>query len=981
MQIHTNQLDSSHFEALHGGSQVLEFQCSVGRPGSLVKIFGPEQSADSRAILEQFQLHRLLSHSGTVDALDLVSGNSGVVGFSMPRLSGYVLSDLSGRLPTDLLLCILRDVAFSLFCIHSCGFMHGDISPNNIWVMDKSNCGHARMLDLGFAMRFDRRIPGATRGTPGFVAPECIHEMYSRPATDAFSFGRVIEFLLPSLADMGVKGSLSRLASRCMKRDVDARLVDFADTYFSVMRIGRERIGPHFGHTRLSVPLRYVGVEGKSRLVRSLLGPISEGVLVCCHGQPGSGKSLIVRSTGLSFQAEGLSTVRLTGVANAEELLGALEQVSSSEPRSVGLPVFVETNSDCEINPKQLSELGKIASRRRGPVVLELHGEITHFKRRSGRFVCTRPLTMRELSHSTSHLLKATAMTEGHSQAVLVATGGNPQRMREAMTDYVLSGRRERGEPLDFERALNKQGKSSTTTTPSDHSAGGELTRMRQGKKRIYELLMEVRACSLGTGIPSVSTYRTLSKVYGEYGSARRRSGWARRAMVVYSDPITVPKSRDALIDYVELTSDTLAPEERIMRLRSLLSSTSSANEDVLGYIKSEIGAACITAKNPTGASEVLLEALAHSKRNPALQGQLATILNRLGITRMLTGDYGPAKGYLTKGLRIATAIADDVAISKALGNLALLYQYTCQPNDALELFRKLRRRLARARRYHECVSILVNETTCQLDLGKSVSAEKHARLAVLWCEMLSDELRLGHAYNNLGWIHMTRCQGGQASNFFRLSAAIRERIGDIRGLADTFLNVARLNLLARNYEVAESATCEARSRYASLSYEEGQWDCERVLAKAALMREDYDGALGHLDAIPTDSNEISERDLADIMLLRLERQLWLDDLDGARAMLARLEASRAVEKIKVLWARRLLMSGFLALIECKADEALSQCGQAAEVFQRCSRGDQLQDALSIMALVASRMGNSSAGVRYLSHVKSTASRLKEELQ
>ena len=49
-------------------------------------------------------------------------------------------------------------------------------------------------------------------------------------------------------------------------------------------------------------------------------------------------------------------------------------------------------------------------------------------------------------------------------------------------------------------------------------------------------------------------------------------------------------------------------------------------------------------------------------------------------------------------------------------------------------------------------------------------------------------------------------------------------------------------------------------------------------------------------------------------------------------------------------------------------------------MFRESNREDLLLEALTVMALLADRMGHTAAGLRYLGYVETTTARLREEI-
>ncbi len=95
----------------------------------------------------------------------------------MPWLEGSTLARLLAadeRLDLPIALWIARQVAEALDALHSAGWMHGDVKPDNTFISPE---GHATLLDLGFARRPDETgsvVERCVTGTCNYIAPEMI---------------------------------------------------------------------------------------------------------------------------------------------------------------------------------------------------------------------------------------------------------------------------------------------------------------------------------------------------------------------------------------------------------------------------------------------------------------------------------------------------------------------------------------------------------------------------------------------------------------------------------------------------------------------------------------------------------------------------------------------------------------------------------------------------------------------------------------
>ena len=168
----------------------------------------------------------------------------------MEYCPGVSLEQSPSRSLLDILL-IFRMVADGLNGMHSQGYIHCDIKPNNIIIADN---GSIRIIDLGQSCRHGTVKP-RIQGTPDYIAPEQVKRKPLSVRTDVFNLGATMYWaltgkhvptLIPKQTDMAdltarinpeapltphqikprIPVGISNLIMECVKTDPRLRPVD-----------------------------------------------------------------------------------------------------------------------------------------------------------------------------------------------------------------------------------------------------------------------------------------------------------------------------------------------------------------------------------------------------------------------------------------------------------------------------------------------------------------------------------------------------------------------------------------------------------------------------------------------------------------------------------------------------------------------------------------------------------------------------------
>ena len=135
----------------------------------------------------------------------------------MEYIDGITLGDYLWKnksIPQKDRVGIARQIADALAYMHSMGVSHRDLKPDNILVTRRNE---AKIIDIGLGDSEDSVIYKQSLGTDEFGAPEQQMPCVGDSRSDVYSFGRILDMLLP-------ERKFRKLRKGCLKENPDKRL-------------------------------------------------------------------------------------------------------------------------------------------------------------------------------------------------------------------------------------------------------------------------------------------------------------------------------------------------------------------------------------------------------------------------------------------------------------------------------------------------------------------------------------------------------------------------------------------------------------------------------------------------------------------------------------------------------------------------------------------------------------------------------------
>jgi serine/threonine-protein kinase len=169
----------------------------------LLRETGAKANMDSiRRFEREARAASTLTHPNTIKVFDFGASDDGVFYIAMELLHGLDLEDVvsaGGTMPASRVIHIARQVCASLTEAHDRGIIHRDIKPANIFLTGiGDDHDFVKVLDFGVAhvAREAKSIDTGLAGTPAYMAPEVVRGEGVSPATDVYSLGALMYFML-----------------------------------------------------------------------------------------------------------------------------------------------------------------------------------------------------------------------------------------------------------------------------------------------------------------------------------------------------------------------------------------------------------------------------------------------------------------------------------------------------------------------------------------------------------------------------------------------------------------------------------------------------------------------------------------------------------------------------------------------------------------------------------------------------------------
>ncbi|MCZ6602726.1 MAG: AAA family ATPase [Planctomycetota bacterium] len=322
-----------------GSVSLVEDSLSDGRLLALKIIrTDPENPMVLELLRNEFEALAALRHPNIASAYDYgTMEGKGENFFTSEYVDGINFYDGTEGIPLDQKLELLVQVARALEFVHSRGFIHHDLKPDNILISGGNMNRTVKLIDFGLINREFLKTKSIV-GTPHYMAPEKIRGMSTDRRVDIYAMGVVTYLLftrrLPFVGTDAIKVVRKHLVEaplppRVHVPDLDEGIEEIilkllakdpADRYFTgsdIIRDINKRLGKNFevetaaSQESYIVSGRFVGRDSESKKLQDLLDAVRQtdapqGSCTLIRGKSGIGKSRLMREFRYYVQLRGV---------------------------------------------------------------------------------------------------------------------------------------------------------------------------------------------------------------------------------------------------------------------------------------------------------------------------------------------------------------------------------------------------------------------------------------------------------------------------------------------------------------------------------------------------------------------------------------------------------------------------------------------------------------------------------------------------
>jgi CHAT domain-containing protein/Tfp pilus assembly protein PilF len=259
-------------------------------------------------------------------------------------------------------------------------------------------------------------------------------------------------------------------------------------------------------------------------------------------------------------------------------------------------------------------------------------------------------------------------------------------------------------------------------------------------------------------------------------------------------------------------------------------------------------------------------EALAHARAALAIQEKhgdahlLARAFDTVGNVHVAQGAYGRALGYFNRSLKLRLGVSARFDAAESWNNIGMAHAGQADYELAIAAYREaLRLNRSIGHKWLDAEALL-NLGSAAAQLGQTQRAEANFRASLNISESLDGPSKMTYVGNALrGLADIAREQGrlAQAEAHLARALALHESMNDRRGTAEALIELAAIDLDARNAVRALARAQRVSEIAQAIDAQELAWQGRTLMGRAHRQLGDRDAARRELNAAIDDVDSI----------------------------------------------------------------------------------------------------------------------------
>ena len=254
--------------------------------------------------------------------------------------------------------------------------------------------------------------------------------------------------------------------------------------------------------------------------------------------------------------------------------------------------------------------------------------------------------------------------------------------------------------------------------------------------------------------------------------------------------------------------------------LKTILASSEPETEQIkkINALAGEL----ISAKKLNEAENALQKALEMAQKNNFDFGK-AGVLDNLGLIAQNRFDYTNAMNYFVESLRIKDATSDKIGIATSKNNIGKVFFLQRNEENAMTNYQAGLASLEEAPNSSIAAEIHRNMGDVYLMQKLYGKATVEFDLALkIWAENVQDLEKAAGMASYLGKVNVEYANIDAATTYFNASLNFHRNLNDLNGIADDYINLAKLAFNQNEKEVASEYASNALSAFQQLRNEFG---------------------------------------------------------------------------------------------------------------------------------------------------------------